>query len=89
MLWHGRCYPDRCFKGSFGKVLSYCKYGFPFSTPQLAEELDSDEVRISGRLMLKLGSGFEMYLAKYCSKPCFDTRWMLCEAPQRMANSGL
>ena len=45
MLWHGRCYPDRCFKGSFGKVLSYCTYGFPFSTPQLAEELDSDEVR--------------------------------------------
>jgi len=45
MLLHDRCYPDRCFKGSFGKVLSYCKYGFPFKIPQLAEELDDDDVR--------------------------------------------
>ena len=33
MLWHGHCFPDNCFKGSFGKVLSCCKYDFPFSIP--------------------------------------------------------
>ena len=44
-LTHSRCHPDRCFKGSFGKVLSSCKYGFPFKVPQLKEELDEDHVR--------------------------------------------
>ena len=28
MLQHKTCYPSRCFKGSHGKVLSKCKYGF-------------------------------------------------------------
>lgn len=45
MLTHSRGHPDRCFKGSFGKVLSSCKYGFPFKVPQLKEELDEDHVR--------------------------------------------
>ena len=30
MLQHKICYPSRWFKGSHGKVLSKCKYGFPF-----------------------------------------------------------
>ena len=34
MLQHKTCYPSRCFKGSHGKVLSKCKYGFPFTVPQ-------------------------------------------------------
>ena len=34
----------QCFKGEFGKHLSYCKYGFPFKVPQLTEELDEDNV---------------------------------------------
>ena len=42
---HRQCYPSRCLKGYGGKVLSRCKYGFPFKTPQLKEELDEDEVR--------------------------------------------
>ena len=42
---HRECYPSRCLKGYGGKVLSRCKYGFPFKTPQLKEELDEDEVR--------------------------------------------
>ena len=32
MLQHKTCYPSR-FKGSHGKVLSKCKYGFPFDVP--------------------------------------------------------
>ena len=39
---HCECYPSRCLKGYGGTVLSRCKYGFPFKTPQLKEE---DEVR--------------------------------------------
>ena len=35
---------SRCLKGYGGRVLSRCKYGFPFKTPQLKEELDRDEV---------------------------------------------
>ena len=42
---HRECYPSRCLKGYGGKVLSRYKYGFPFKTPQLKEELDEDEVR--------------------------------------------
>ena len=42
---HRECYPSRCLKGYGGKVLSRCKYSFPFKTPQLKEELDEDEVR--------------------------------------------
>ena len=33
MLQHKSCYPSRCFKGSHGKVLSKCKYSFPFKVP--------------------------------------------------------
>ena len=42
---HRECHPDRCFKGYGGKVLSKCKYGFPFKTPQLKEELDEEGIR--------------------------------------------
>ena len=28
MQMHGQCVPRRCFKGTFGKYLPYCKYGF-------------------------------------------------------------
>ena len=33
MLQHKTCHPSRCLKGSHGKVLSKCKYGFPFEVP--------------------------------------------------------
>ena len=39
------CYPSRCFKGYGGKVLSKCKYGFPFTVPQFTEELDDEGIR--------------------------------------------
>ena len=45
MLQHKVCYPSRCFKGSHGKVLSKCKYGFPFDVPQGSVSLDEDGVR--------------------------------------------
>ena len=31
MLVHRQCYASRCFKGSRGKTLTKCKYGFPFN----------------------------------------------------------
>ena len=42
---HRQCYPTRCFKGYGGKVLSKCKYGFPFKIPQYIDEIDHDCVR--------------------------------------------
>ena len=42
---HRECYPSRCFKGYGGKVLSKCKYGFPFKVPQFIEELDDEGIR--------------------------------------------
>ena len=90
---HRECHPDRCFKGYGGKVLSKCKYGFPFKVPQLVEELDegirylykrrckedSLVVPYNLEILLFWGAsmniqrvskhGFEMYLAKYISKP--------------------
>ena len=42
---HHECFTSRCFKGYGGKVLTKCKYGFPFKVPQLTEELDEDGVR--------------------------------------------
>ena len=42
---HTRCVPNRCFKGSFGKKLMKCKYGFPFHVPEYSEGLDEDCVR--------------------------------------------
>ena len=42
---HRECYPERCFKGYAGKILTKCKYGFPFKVPQLTEELDEDGIR--------------------------------------------
>ena len=42
---HRECHPDRCFKGYAGKILTKCKYGFPFKIPQLNEELDEDGTR--------------------------------------------
>ena len=41
---HRECHPERCFKGYRGKVLSKCKYGFPFKT-QLVEELGEECIR--------------------------------------------
>ena len=91
---HRECYPDRCFKGYAGKILTKCKYGFPFKVPQLNEELDEDGIRFlytrrckedqlvvpyNLEILLFWGAsmniqrvarhGFEMYLAKYISKP--------------------
>ena len=99
---HRQCYPSRCFKGYGGKVLSKCKYGFPFKIPQHIDEIDHDCVRflykrrckedclvvpyIQFRYIVILGCfydlqrvtkhGFEMYLAKYISKPesSFDVK---------------
>lgn len=45
MLQHKTCYPSRYFKGSHGKVLSKCKYGFPFEVPHETVRLDEDGVR--------------------------------------------
>ena len=42
---HRECYPERCFKGYARKILTKCKYGFPFKVPQLTEELDEDGIR--------------------------------------------
>ena len=42
---HRECHPERCFKGYGGKVLSKCKYGFPFKVPQMVEELDEEGIR--------------------------------------------
>ena len=94
MLQHKTCYPSRCFKGSHGKVLPKCKYGFPFTVPQESMCLDEDEVRYlyvrqhdedknvvpyNPEIAILWGAahnvqrvskhGFEMYLAKYISKP--------------------
>ena len=91
---HHECHPDRCFKGYAGKILTKCKYGFPFKIPQLNEELDEDGIRFlytrrckedqlvvpyNLEILLFWGAsmniqhvarhGFEMYLAKYISKP--------------------
>ena len=33
MLVHKQCYASRCFKGSHGRTLDSCKYGFPFEVP--------------------------------------------------------
>ena len=91
---HRECHPDRCFKGYAGKILTKCKYGFPFKIPQLNEELDEDGIRFlytrrckedqlvvpyNLEILLFWGAsmniqrvarhGFEMYLAKYISKP--------------------
>ena len=45
MQQHGQCIPTRCFKGSGGKKLSQCKYGFPFDVPRNKEELDDEGIR--------------------------------------------
>ena len=45
MLQHKQCYPSRCFKGSHGKTLSKCKYGFPYKVPEPCETLDQEMVR--------------------------------------------
>ena len=91
---HRECHLDRCFKGYAGKILTKCKYGFPFKIPQLNEELDEDGIRFlytrrckedqfvvpyNLEILLFWGAsmniqrvarhGFEMYLAKYISKP--------------------
>ena len=91
---HRECHPERCFKGYSGKVLSKCKYGFPFKVPQMVEELDEEGIRYLYKrrckedclvvpynleMLLFWGAsmniqrvskhGFEMYLAKYISKP--------------------
>ncbi len=45
MQHHRRCFLNWCFKGSFGKHLPQCKYGFPLKIPQEAEELDEECIR--------------------------------------------
>ena len=45
MLVHKQCYASRCFKGSHGKTLTKCKYGFPFKVPEPSEKLDDEKVR--------------------------------------------
>ena len=45
MQVHKQCYPSRCFKGSHGKTLEHCKYGFPFEVPEPEERLDKEQVR--------------------------------------------
>ena len=45
MLQHKTCYLSRCFKGSNGRTLEYCKYGFPFTVPEVEERIDDDNVR--------------------------------------------
>ena len=111
MLQHKTCYPSCCFKGSHGKVLSKCKYGFPFTVPQDNVCLDEDGVRYlyvrrhdenknvvpyNPEIAILWGAvhnvqivskhGFEMYLAKYISKPEPSLKIELpdkCSEPQR------
>ena len=111
MLQHKSCYPSRCFKGSHGKVLSKCKYGFPFKIPQETTCLDDEGVRYlyvrrhdedknivpynpeiailwgaAHNIQVVSKHGFEMYLAKYISKPEPSLKIDLpekCSAPQR------
>lgn len=111
MLKHKVCYSFRCFKGSHGKVLSKCKYGFPFDVPHDSVCLDEDRVRYlyvhrheedkcvvpyNPEIAILWGAahnvqvvskhGFEMYLAKYISKPEPSLKIELpenCSAPQR------
>ena len=45
MMLHKVCNPNRCLKGIYGKPLTKCKYGFPYSTPQPCRELDEDHIR--------------------------------------------
>ena len=103
---HRECRPERCFKGYGGKVLTKCKYGFPFKVPVLTEELDEDEIRFlyvrrckedqlvvpyNLEILLFWGAsmniqrvarhGFEMYLAKYISKPESSFNVKLSENP--------
>ena len=103
---HRECYPERCFKGYAGKILTKCKSGFPFKVPQLTEELDEDGicylytrrykedqliVPYNLEILLFWGAsmniqhvarhGFEMYLAKYISKPESSFNVKLSENP--------
>ena len=50
---HKQCYASRCFKGSRGKTLNSCKYGFPFNVPEPCEKLDSEKVRYLYKCTLK------------------------------------
>ena len=107
MLQHKTCYPSRYFEGSHGKVLSMCKYGFPFTVPQESVCLDEDGIRYlyvrrhdedknvvpyNPEIAILWGAahnvqhGFEMYLAKYISKPEPSLNIELpekCSEPQR------
>ena len=94
IMQHKVCFPSRCLMGCRGKLLTSCKYGFPFNVPQNCEMLDEDHVRYiyvrrhkedrlvvpyNPELMILWGAAhneqrvsrhrFEMYLAKYISKP--------------------
>jgi hypothetical protein len=40
-----QCYPERCFKGPGGKILTKCKYGFPFKC-QEEENVDDTGIRL-------------------------------------------
>ena len=53
MLVHKQCYASRCFKGSRGRTLSKCKYGFPFQVPEPCERLDKEKVRFLYKRTLK------------------------------------
>ena len=44
-MLHKVCNPNHCLKGIYGKPLTKCKYGFPYSTPQPCRELDEDHIR--------------------------------------------
>ena len=111
MLQHKTCYPSHCFKGSYGKVLSKCKYGLPFDVPHdticLDEEgvgylyvqqhdEDKNVVPYNPETAILWGATrnvqivskhvFEMYLAKYISKPEPSLKIELpekCSDPQR------
>ena len=45
MMLHKVCNPNRCLKGNYGKPLTKCKYGFPFSIPEPCRRLDADHIR--------------------------------------------
>ena len=45
MQQHKTCYPSCCFRGSHGKTLSKCKYGFPFKVLEPRERLDDNGFR--------------------------------------------
>jgi hypothetical protein len=71
MMLHKVCNPNRCLKGIYGKPVTKCKYGFPYSTPSLAGNLMKTTLGIwtcEGSLRMLLWSNnttLKLYYGQY------------------------